>query len=1233
MDREFPERSRLRCRVFRRVIGALAIGAAATSVTACSGPAGIDASKDKLESRQQALGIGDVWTMEDAAQWTVVQGTATKGTSSTHTQGSYSLSLKANASVQVKGAAVSKPTGTSFSSLLALDVMVPTQAGSTSWGAVQLTLNAPAEKIYGQYIGQVLLAPPKGQWQTVVFNIPDQYYAPLAAANFTDLNVIIGLNPNGSKGGAYLLDNLRFLPLPSCAGQPDGVWCDDGAACTTGATCQIGVCGTASSAACDQDEAVRSFENTSAWIVTNGTASIMPGTIVEHGAKSLAVVSPYLSTITSVKLNTEQSVSKQIGLWVQIPTSQPSPSWHGDLTLNIKVPELSLDYSASLSLLNVPTGTWAEVTFDLSDNAYRALATHSYSSLAYSITINPPNGQTGPYVFDDLHFQPVSSCSGFLDNTPCEDNNSCTIGERCASGICGTARTCDDGNVCTDDSCNPSSGCVFANNTAPCNDNDMCTTNDHCSAGVCSGTSLLTPPTGLTATAGSGEVSLSWTAGTGATSYNVLRKTSPAAGYEPIANVTELTYLDSSRAIGPTYYYVVTAVAACGESAPSNEAAAAPFSSKTGTFPPGPGACKGSGDAAMDSATVQTAGRSGLAVKPNLVDAVGVKGHGPKLGKPGMDLASKARPASISLQMATNGGKTTITPISAVQLDGELINDPALSDRILVVGRVNGREAFVTTIHDPRVRRPTDGAGPLARIDRGDARGMLSLDLPARLLGSDPLTQMTFEFYAMDDRVPVTTPVRLDALDTLSKGASLLGSATGASIYSVLNTPRATEAPTGGPSNASATKLLESGPTSEKKNLVIIGDGFRAADQADFDNYVKKTILDELFGADRKADHAEGPLWEDMNAFNITRINVESVEKDVTEVASHRDVALVPDAPADGVKLRFTFTALAHTPVINGVAIKDPTGKVINDHSDMTTDPMELWEDGKTAASSDVTGTLNRTTGALELTYKVNKAPTAGAFTISYANVSLSRNTALDYRFSGDWNRCYFDSGPKTEENLKAILDFLSISPTYLIVVLNHVGHGGCGGGGRETLTISEPWTTFGHEAGHMMGGLCDEYDQEHKTYTDGEPSCVNMTINTNRATLKWREFVDPNTPLPTVFDSATMHVAETAGAFEGGASSYAHGVWRPHENGRMSGNVNAYGPVDYNALKTILAEKHEHDFKRTYIGDFDQDGKSDVLTPQREFSRVEPIERHSRVAKMDSDHAAWSLGILRAAR
>jgi fibronectin type 3 domain-containing protein len=84
-------------------------------------------------------------------------------------------------------------------------------------------------------------------------------------------------------------------------------------------------------------------------------------------------------------------------------------------------------------------------------------------------------------------------------------------------------------------------------------------------------------PTGLSATAGDSQVSLSWKSSTGTTSYRIYRGTSP--GTETLLaspKGTATTYVDSTATNGTTYYYEVTAVNSTGESPPSAEVSATP---------------------------------------------------------------------------------------------------------------------------------------------------------------------------------------------------------------------------------------------------------------------------------------------------------------------------------------------------------------------------------------------------------------------------------------------------------------------------------------------------------------------------------------------------------------------------------------------------------------------------------------------------------------------------------
>ena len=96
---------------------------------------------------------------------------------------------------------------------------------------------------------------------------------------------------------------------------------------------------------------------------------------------------------------------------------------------------------------------------------------------------------------DDAKQCTADSCHPLLGcvNEPivgsCDDGNACTEGDGCSEGVCvpGGAVTCNDNNQCTDDTCQPESGCKFSPNQLQCNDNSECTTGDVCKNGACAG--------------------------------------------------------------------------------------------------------------------------------------------------------------------------------------------------------------------------------------------------------------------------------------------------------------------------------------------------------------------------------------------------------------------------------------------------------------------------------------------------------------------------------------------------------------------------------------------------------------------------------------------------------------------------------------------------------------------------------------------------------------------------
>jgi hypothetical protein len=116
-------------------------------------------------------------------------------------------------------------------------------------------------------------------------------------------------------------------------------------------------------------------------------------------------------------------------------------------------------------------------------------------------------------------------------------------------------------------------------------------------------------PLNLTATGGNQQVSLAWTASTGATSYNVKRATTNGGPYTTVASPTGTSYTDTSVTNGTTYYYVVTAVSTSGESANSNQASATPSATPPAPTPP---TNPGTSSCATPISAVNTAGNTNV---------------------------------------------------------------------------------------------------------------------------------------------------------------------------------------------------------------------------------------------------------------------------------------------------------------------------------------------------------------------------------------------------------------------------------------------------------------------------------------------------------------------------------------------------------------------------------------------------------------------------------------------
>jgi fibronectin type 3 domain-containing protein len=86
-------------------------------------------------------------------------------------------------------------------------------------------------------------------------------------------------------------------------------------------------------------------------------------------------------------------------------------------------------------------------------------------------------------------------------------------------------------------------------------------------------------PTGVSATAGDGQIALVWSAASGATSYLVERSTQAGGPYATVASPVATGYTDTGLANGTTYFYVVRASNLGGASPASGEVSATPSAS------------------------------------------------------------------------------------------------------------------------------------------------------------------------------------------------------------------------------------------------------------------------------------------------------------------------------------------------------------------------------------------------------------------------------------------------------------------------------------------------------------------------------------------------------------------------------------------------------------------------------------------------------------------------------
>lgn len=106
-----------------------------------------------------------------------------------------------------------------------------------------------------------------------------------------------------------------------------------------------------------------------------------------------------------------------------------------------------------------------------------------------------------------------------------------------------------------------------------------------------------------------------------------------------------------------------------------------------------------------------------------------------------------------------------------------------------------------------------------------------------------------------------------------------------------------------------------------------------------------------------------------------------------------------------------------------------------------------------------------------------------------------------------------------------------------ILVMVNHDRYGGGGLYRRyATFTTGSPWAEYLmlHELGHSFAGLADEYYSSSVAYNDlhphdREPVEPNITALLDPASLKWRDLVAEDTPIPVPWDKKAFDAFDAA--------------------------------------------------------------------------------------------------------
>lgn len=204
------------------------------------------------------------------------------------------------------------------------------------------------------------------------------------------------------------------------------------------------------------------------------------------------------------------------------------------------------------------------------------------------------------------------------------------------------------------------------------------------------------------------------------------------------------------------------------------------------------------------------------------------------------------------------------------------------------------------------------------------------------------------------------------------------------------------------------------------------------------------------------------------------------------------------------------------------------------------------------------------------------------------------------------------EPGPNSVALMNGIINGLVPEVDGIAVVLNVNTQGGCSyPGSHFAVTLNSSWATFAHEFGHFFASQQDEYQCNQGAmgcgvYGGPEVPEVNQTRVTARNQIKWNVWIPPTRPVPTALANI-VDTSQDVGLFPGGTRSsqqWWNGLYRPSWRGRMNNNTPPHNPVGYTAVRNTARGFQEGDFRKSVVGDFNGDGRTDlVILDDRQLS------------------------------